>query len=77
MMNRQACLDSNAKRQVYTRKCNDGAFQEWEVNYNKEDNTFTLRNVAAGSVSTDDAKRQVYTLKCNHGAFQHWYLDRC
>jgi len=69
------CLDSNAKGHVYARKCNTGAFQEWEVDYNKDDTTFTLRNAATRLCLDSNTKRQVYTRKCNPGAFQRWYLN--
>lgn len=66
------CLDSNARRQVYTLGCNGGSYQKWVATGTK---IVTLKNLATGFCLDSNARRQVYTLRCNGGSYQKWVVS--
>jgi hypothetical protein len=68
------CLDSNSNRYVYTRSCNSGSYQKWNVSTSGSARIF--RNVATGYCLDSNANRNVYTRRCNGGSYQKWSITR-
>jgi hypothetical protein len=63
-------LDSNAERQVYAHKPNDGNYQKWRLFRNGE-GYWQLINVATG-LALDGTDQDIFTMRPNDGAYQRW-----
>jgi hypothetical protein len=64
------CLDSNNNENAYTKGCNNGAYQRWDVS--QSGSGYTLRNEKTGLCLDSNDNGNAYTKGCNGGAYQLW-----
>jgi hypothetical protein len=63
-------LDSNAERQAYVHRPNDGAYQRWRM-FPDGDGFEQLVSEATG-FALDGTDQDIYTMRPNDGAYQRW-----
>jgi hypothetical protein len=64
------CLDSNDRENAYTKGCNNGAFQRWDMS--GSGSGWILKNLRTGLCLDSDPGGKLYTKDCNGGAYQVW-----
>lgn len=64
------CLDSNSNENAYTKGCNNGAYQRWDIS--QSGSVYFLRNEKTGLCLDSDHGGDAYTKGCNGGPYQQW-----